>query len=172
MRTLLKSALMTALLALATNAMALTIGTVNVQKALLAVKDGQKAQTQLQGIVKKEQEGLKKEEEKFTQAREAFEKQALVMNAQAKSKKEKELQEQFMKLQSRSMELQKEISKKENDLKQPILDRMKGLIEDLSKKADVDLTFEESTTPILFSKSSKDLTDDLIAAYDKKYPSK
>ncbi len=58
----------------------------------------------------------------------------------------------------------------EQKLKTPILERVKIIVDEISKSADVDLVYESATAPILFAKSEKDLTDEVIKAYNKKFP--
>ena len=70
------------------------------------------------------------------------------------------------------MEYQKEITEMENKAKGPILEKVKGIVDEVSKKADVDVTFEASTAPVIYAKEEKDLTQEVIDAYNKKYPKK
>ena len=53
--------------------------------------------------------------------------------------------------------------------KKTILNKLRGIITDVSKKAGVDMTFESSTAPIVYAKNEKDLTDEVIKEYDKKF---
>jgi len=43
------------------------------------------------------------------------------------------------------------------------------VIDEVSKSASVDMTYESSTAPIVYAKDEKDLTDDVVKAYDKKF---
>lgn len=148
---------------------ALTLGKVDIQKVLLTVKQGQKVRDDLKKEFDKKQAELQKEESAIRKMQEDFEKQGVVMNDKAKAKKEQEIQAKIIQLQQKSMGYQKEIQEMENKLKKPILDRVKEIIDTVSKDAGVDLTYEASTAPIVYAKSEKDLTDDVIKAYDKKF---
>lgn len=148
---------------------ALTLGKVDIQKVLLTVKQGQKVREDLKKEFDKKQAELQKEESSIRKMQEDFEKQGVVMNDKAKAKKEQEIQAKIIQLQQKSMGYQKEIQEMENKLKKPILDRVKEVIDSVSKDAGVDLTYEASTAPIVYAKSEKDLTDDVIKAYDKKF---
>jgi outer membrane protein len=70
------------------------------------------------------------------------------------------------------MEYQKEISELEATMKKPILDKVKDVVEAVSEEAKVDFTVEVSTSPVVYAKTKKDLTDLVIAAYDKKHGKK
>jgi outer membrane protein len=86
--------------------------------------------------------------------------------------KEREIQESMMKLQSKTMEFQKDIQKMEQDMKKPILEKLRPIIDEISKANAVAMTFELSAAPIIYAESKKDITEEVIKAYDKKYPGK
>jgi len=150
-------------------AQALVLGKVDIQKVLLTVKQGQKVREELKKEFDKKQGSLQKEEAAIRKMQEDFQKQGVVMNDKAKAKKEQEIQEKIILLQQKSMSYQKEIQEMENKLKKPILERVKEVIDEVSKSASVDMTYESSTAPIVYAKDEKDLTDDVVKAYDKKF---
>ena len=69
----------------------------------------------------------------------------------------------------KAMKYQRELQKKENEYKQPIIKKLNTIIEEVSKKAGVDFAVDQMTTPLMYAASKVDLTDDVIKAYDKKY---
>ena len=150
-------------------AMATLVGKVNIQHVLVTIKQGKAVRDSLKKDFDSKQKTLKTEEEKIRKMQEGFEKQSLVMNEQAKSKREREIQDKIMQLQQQSMEFQKEIQEKEQTLKKPILERIKEVVDEVSKDAGVDMTFEISTAPIVYAKNHVDLTEKVIAKYDEKH---
>ena len=148
---------------------ALLIGKVNIQKVLITVKEGQVVRDKLKNSFDAKQKILKKEEGKIRKMQTDLQKQGSILNAAATSKRRLKIEEEIQKLQQKSMTYQKEIQEMEQKLKKPILENVKGIVEGVSKKSGVEMTFESSTTPILYAKAEKDLTDDVIKAYDKKY---
>jgi len=72
-------------------------------------------------------------------------------------------------LQKKTMDYQKEITDMEASLKKPILDKVREIIEQISVEQKVDFTVEISSSPVVYAKNKKELTDLTIAAYDKKY---
>ena len=58
----------------------------------------------------------------------------------------------------------------EQKLKTPILERVKSVVDEVSKSADLDMVYEAATAPILYAKSEKDLTDEVVKSYNKKFP--
>ena len=83
--------------------------------------------------------------------------------------KERQLQEAIMKLQQKSLGFQKEIQEMENKMKAPIIDRVRKIVESVSKKEKLDVTFEASTAPVVYAKNEKDITEMVIKSYDKKF---
>jgi len=145
------------------------IGKVDIQKVLVTIKQGQDVRAKLKKNFDGKQEVIQKEEEKIRKMQEDFQKQNLVMNDKAKASKEKEIQEAIMALQQKTMGYQKEIQQMEQTMKRPILERLRDVITDVSKKAGVDVTFEASAAPVVFAKTEKDITDEVIKEYDKRH---
>lgn len=143
------------------------VGKVDIQKVLVTINEGKKVRDQLKAEFEKKQNLLKKEEEKIRKMKEDMDKQAAVLNAKAKAKKERDLQEAIMQAQQLSMQFQQEIQGKEQELKKPLLEKIKKIVEDVSKKSEVDFTIESSTTPVVYAKDQKDLTDEVISEYNK-----
>lgn len=152
------------------NSFSMIIGKVDIQRVLLSVSQGKKVRDQLKAEFEKKKKVLDKEQQKIKKMQEDFQKQSLVMSDSAKVEKEKQLQEAVMKLQQKSLGFQKEIQEMENKMKGPIIDRVREVVTTVSKKSKVDVTFEASTAPVVYAKNEKDLTDDVIKAYDKKFP--
>ncbi len=148
------------------------VGKVDVQKVLLNVNDGIEVRSKLKKVFDSKQELLKKEEEKIRKAQQDYEKQKSVLNDKAREAKERDIQGLIDGIQKQTMEYQKEITDMENKAKGPILEKVKAIVDEVSKKADVDVTFEASTAPVIYAKEEKDLTQDVIDAYNKKYPKK
>ena len=148
---------------------ALIVGKVDVQNVLISVKEGKRVRDQLKDEFEKKKKILDKEQESIKKMQQDFAKQSLVMNDKAKLEKEKSIQKKIIELQQKSLGFQKEIQAMEGKMKAPILERIKKIVDKISKKADVDVTFEMSTAPVIYAKSEKDLTNDVIKEYDKQY---
>ena len=148
---------------------ALLVGKVDIQNVLVSVKEGKKVRDQLKDEFEKKRKILDSEQEKIKKMQQDFSKQSLVMNDKAKVEKEKEIQQKIIELQQKSLGFQKEIQEMEGKMKAPILERIKTIVDKVSKSAGVDVTFEMSTAPVIYAKSEKDLTSTVIKEYDKKY---
>lgn len=149
-----------------------TVGLIDIQRVISSIKEGQAVQKKLEKAFNDKKVILQKDEEKIKKSQEDFKKQSMVLAEAARANKEREMQEMFMELQNKTMQYQKEIQEMEQNLKKPILDRLRPIIEEASKTANVDLTFELSAAPIIYAKNKKDISDDVIKAYDKKHSGK
>lgn len=148
---------------------ALTVGKVDIQKILVSVNQGKAVRAKLKKEFEKKQKTIKAEENKIRKSQASFKKQSLVMNDKAKVKKERAIQQKIIALQQKTMQFQKEIQGMEAKLKKPIIDKVRKIIDSVSKKAGVEFTYEISAAPIVYAKSTKDLTDAVVKAYNKKH---
>lgn len=148
------------------------VGLVDIQKIITTIKEGKNVQKSLEKSFNDKKTVLKKDEDKIKKAQEDYKKQSMVLAEGARMTKEREIQEMMMKLQNRTMEFQREIQKMEQDMKKPILEKLRPIIDEVSKTNAVAMTFELSAAPIVYAESKKDLTDEVIKAYDKKHPGK
>jgi outer membrane protein len=166
-----KLTLLFVLLAFSVNSFsAVVVGLVDIQKVITSIKEGKNVQKTLEKSFNEKKAVLKKDEDKIKKAQEDYKKQSMVLAETARMNKEREMQEMMMKLQSKTMEYQKEIQKMEQDLKKPILEKLRPIIDEVSKSAGVAMTFELSAAPIVYAEAKKEITDDVIKAYDKKHP--
>ena len=146
-----------------------TLGKVNIQKVLLEVNESKKISKKLKATFEKKKNEIKKEEKKIIKMQEDFKKQTLVMNDSAKRKRQQEIENRILQLQQKTMESQREIEKMENKYKIPILEKIRKIVNTVSKKSGVDFTYESSGASIIYSKKTKDLTDEVIRTYNKKH---
>jgi outer membrane protein len=153
-------------MALSFSVAAAKIAKVDVQKVLLTVDEGKKVRATLKKKFDEKQGIIKKEEDKIRKMQQDFQKQSLVMNDKAKVKKQKEIEKNIMELQQKTMTFQQEIQQEENKLKKPILEKVRKVIEDISKKGGYDMVFEVSTSPI-YVKEVTDITTQVVKAYNK-----
>lgn len=148
------------------------VGLVDIQKIITTINEGKNVQKTLEKAFNDKKAVLKKDEDKIKKAQEDYKKQSMVLAEAARVTKEREIQEQMMKLQSKTMEYQREIQKMEQEMKKPILEKLRPLIDDISKANAVTMTFELSAAPIVYAENKKDLSDEVIKAYNKKHPGK
>lgn len=148
------------------------VGLVDIQKVITSIKEGKAVQKNLEKSFNDKKVLLKKDEDKIKKAQEDYKKQSMVLAEAARMNKERELQEMMMGLQNKTMEYQREIQKMEADLKKPLLEKLRPIIDEVSKANAVAMTFELSAAPIVYAENKKDITEEVVKAYDKKHPGK
>lgn len=145
------------------------VGVINIQQVLDSIKEGKSVNTKIKKAYDKKKVQVKNDENKLRKKRDELLKKASFLSKDARMKKEKELQENFLKLQQKTMEYQKDIQKLEANLKKPILEKVKKIVDQVSKEAGVDFTVEVSASPVVYVKSQIELTKKVISIYDKKH---
>ena len=84
-------------------------------------------------------------------------------------KKSQEIAQKMEAARRQAAQFEQEIRKQEAELKKPILEKLKTVIDKISQQEKVSMTFEVSASPVVYAANKVDLTDKVIKAYDKKY---
>jgi outer membrane protein len=142
------------------------IGIVDMQKAIQSTAAGKKAKTELETEFEKRKKELQKKEADLKKMNDDLEKKKSVMSEEVMGRKQAELQEEMMKYREVLTKNQSEIQKKERDLTQPILEKMRKTISEVAKEGGYTYILENSPV-VLFADSSHDLTDKVIKAFEK-----
>ena len=142
------------------------IGFVDMQKAVQTTAEGKKAKAELEGEFEKKKKELQKREADLKKMGEDLEKKKSVLSEEALQKKQGEFQEEMMKYRETVNKSQVEIQKKDHDLTQPILDKMRKVIETVAKDKGYNMVLENSAM-VLYATKDNDLTDDVIKAFEK-----
>jgi outer membrane protein len=148
------------------------VGTVALQKVLQETKEGQQIRGKLKDFVDSKTAEIKKEQERIEKMRKDYEKQAAVLNDKARIEKETKIQEEMIAFDEKRGKYQKEFEEMEKKMRDPMLEKLYKIVEEISKKNEVTITFEKGTAPVLYYAKEKDLTDEVTKAYDAKYPVK
>jgi outer membrane protein len=143
------------------------IATVDMQKALQSVDEGKKAKTQLETEFNAKKKQLSSEEANLRKITDDFKKQAAVMSDEARARKQGEIQEKVAKFQEETQKSQMEIQQKERELTDPILAKLRGVIQNIAKNKGYSTVLEKNDNVVLYSLDKDDLTTDVIAAYNK-----
>ncbi|NJL25658.1 MAG: OmpH family outer membrane protein [Calothrix sp. SM1_5_4] len=144
------------------------IGYVDMAKAIQETAAGKKAKKELEDEFNKKKKDLEKRETDIKKAGEDFEKRSMAMNEDARMKKQQELQLEMRKYQELAAKSQMEIQKKERDLTEPIVKKLRGILDDIAKKENFTVVLEKSENSVMWAKKELDLTERLIKEADKK----
>jgi len=140
---------------------AVKIGVVNIQKVLNTVKEGKKANEKVRSAYKSKETELKRDNEKIKKAEESFRKKATILSAQERVKKQNELRKLITEFQQKNIKYEKELRTLKSKYETPIVKKLRPIIESVSKSKKVDFSVDAA--------DNVDLTDAIIAAYDKKH---
>jgi outer membrane protein len=169
MRTVLLSGLMISSLLFSTPILAAAkLGKVDIQKILFGINEGKRVRTKLKKKFETKNKQVEKEQKVIVKMQQDFQKQSSILNDKAKQKKYKEIQDRMIKLQQNKMQWEKELQTEDNKMKKPILERVRKIIEGISKTGNYDLVFEVSTAPVYFKEVS-DITAEVVKGYNKKH---
>lgn len=161
-------ALVFATAGLTAHAADIKVGTIDMQKAIQETAAGKKAKKELEDEFNKKKKDLDKREADIKKMGEDFEKRSMAMNEDARAKKQGELQGEMRKYQELAAKSQMEIQKRERDLTQPIVTKLRTILEDIAKKEDYTVILEKSEQSVMFAKKDIDLTERVVKDYDKK----
>ena len=148
------------------------VGTVDLQRVLFSIEEGQQIRKKLETSFNQKKADLKKQEEKLKKSKEAFDKRAQIISEKARSKEQGELQRMLLALETKRQKYQKEIRDMEAQLTDPVVKKIYATVEKVAKSAKVDLAFEVSTSPVIYAIHKKDLTEKVIKRHNQKYPGK
>ena len=144
------------------------IAVVDLQKALQTVEAGKKAKASLEKEFNEKKKVLESEENSIKKMTEDFKKQSLVLSEDAKIKKQNEIQERVMKYRELFGKSQMEIQGRERELTDPIIQKLKGVVEEMGNKKGYTMIVEKNENAILFSSAKEDLTEEVIKEFNKK----
>ncbi len=148
---------------------AFKLAVVDLQKALQSVDSGKKAKASLEKEFNEKKKQLQAEEDSIKKITEDFKKQSLALSDEAKSRKQNEIQERLMKYRELFGKSQFDIQSRERELTEPIIQKLKGIVEEIGAAKSYTMILEKNENNILFSASKDDLTEEVIKAFNKKH---
>lgn len=144
------------------------IGFVDMQKAIQEVNAGKKAKKELETEFNKKKKELERMEADIKKKGEDFEKRSMAMNDESRMKKQGELQMEMRRYQETAAKAQMEIQKRERELTQPIVSKLRSILEEIAKKENFTVILERSENAVMYAKKDIDLTERIIKEHDKK----
>jgi outer membrane protein len=142
---------------------------VDLQKALMECDAGQAAKGSMGQRVKEFQTTAQQRQQNLKNLNQELEKKKLMLSADAKAEKEQDYQQQTKDFQRFIKDAQEELQQEEARLGRSILEGLSKVIKDLGDKEGYTLVLERSNGALLYADDSIDLTDKVIAAYNKAY---
>jgi len=164
------AALLAAPAALAQQAPA-KIAIINIQNAILATKDGEKAREQIRAKFEPRSKEIEAAGADVQKLREQLQKTANAISAEAREKLSREIDDKNKKLQWESEDFQSDLQQEEQKLVGEIGQRMIQIIDEHAKANGYAVVLDVSSqaSPVLWAATGIDITVDIVQLYDKKH---
>lgn len=164
------AALLAAPAALAQQAPA-KIAIINIQNAILATKDGEKAREQIRAKFEPRSKEIEAAGADVQKLREQLQKTANAISAEAREKLSREIDDKNKKLQWESEDFQSDLQQEEQKLVGEIGQRMIQIIDEHAKANGFAVVLDVSSqaSPVLWAATGIDITVDIVQLYDKKH---
>lgn len=143
------------------------IGYVDLQKAIQSTSAGKKAKKELEDEFNKRKKDMEKKDGDIKKMAEDLEKKRAVMSEEALMKKQEDVQTEIMKFREVVSKNQLEIQNKERDLTKPILEKLKGIIDNIAKADGYTVILEKNENSVLWVRGDADLTEKVIKEFEK-----
>lgn len=140
------------------------IGTIDMQRAIQTSETGKKAKSELEQAFNKKKKELQAEEANLKKLQEEFQKKQSALSDSAKKEQQTKLQEKFMKYQELLQKSQAEIQKKEQEMSEPIIRKIREKVADIAKKKGYSLILEKNENVVLYSQDKDDITEEVMKA--------
>jgi len=138
------------------------VGYVDSQKLMGSLKETQTVQTQMQQEQEKAYKIMMYLQDSLQQSQDDYIKNVKdnsLLKEGAKRAIEKGIQDQAANLQGMQQKLQEELVQKQNELMQPILDKVKKAVENIRKANGLDIILDSGYGIVLASDTKLDMTD-------------
>lgn len=150
------------------SAQEIKIGYVDLQRALNDSEAGRKAKEEFKKQVDKLQVDLKRKKDELDGLKDRLEKKALVMKEDERREMEKDYQRKLRDFERDYKDSQGELQLKDNELTRDLLLELQGVIAEYGKNGSYTVILELSSSSVLYGDPKVDLTDQIIAAYNKR----
>jgi len=145
------------------------IAFVDIRRALNETNEGKKAMGKLQTQKEKMQKQIDSKEKEILKLKETIEKQQNILSKDALQKKAEEYYAAVTELQKMYYEFQQDLGQKEAEATQGILVKMQAIIKAMGQTGGYTMIYDASGGAVVWAPSHLDLTDKLIAEYNKKH---
>jgi outer membrane protein len=149
------------------------VGIIHIQNAIISTKDGQKAASELQTRFAPKKAELDKKQSTIAQLQDQLRKGSNTMSEDAKQKLIREIDQTTKSLNRETEDAQAELDQEQNRIMQELGQRIVAVMEKYAKDNGYTLILDVSSqqTPVMYAASGTDITQDVIALYDKNAPS-
>lgn len=147
------------------------VAIINIQGAILATKDGEKARQQLSTKFEGRTKGMESRAGEINKLRETLSKGANTMSADAREKLTRDIEDKQKRYQWDAEDLQNEIQQEEQKVVSEIGQRVVAIIDEYAKAGGYALVLDVSSqqSPVLWAAAGIDISTEIVQLYDKKH---
>jgi outer membrane protein len=145
------------------------VGVISVQGAIVGTKDGQKASQELQAKFAPKKKDLDGRTAEVTQMEDQLRKGGALMSEDKRTQLERDIDEKKRRLQRDAQDAEEEFTGEQQKSLGSLGQRMMAVIEKYAKDNGYSMILDVSNpnTPVLYASSGIDITQDIVALYDK-----
>ncbi|MXX55083.1 MAG: OmpH family outer membrane protein [Gemmatimonadetes bacterium] len=144
------------------NAQGARVGYVNSQQVLTEYGPAQEAQAELQSAAQEADSELQLLGSGFQSALAEFQQQAMSMTPEARQNRQQELASSEQAIQRRQQELELQLAQRQQELLQPINDRITAIIEEIRVEGNYAVILDASSGAIVAADPALDITQDVL----------
>jgi outer membrane protein len=141
------------------------IGFVNMAKVVQTTRQGKKIKTDLETDFNKKKKDFATKEEELRLADKELEKKKSVLSEEAYGQKRQELQNQMNQFRELLAKGQGEIQKKQNELVDPLIEKIRKVVAKMAKDKSLSLVLENAPN-VIYAAQESDFTEEVIKAVD------
>lgn len=138
------------------------IAYINSERIVQEAPGAQEARQQLEEDLSAYRTEVQQMGEELQQRIQQFEQQQMTLSEQARAEREEEIQQQQMEYQQRIQQLEQQAAQRQQELVQPIMNRINAVIEDIRREGGYTMIFDASTQGIIAADPGLDLTAEVI----------
>lgn len=148
------------------------VGIIHIQNAIIGTKDGQKAASELQGKFAPKKAEIDKKQQDIAQLQDQLRKGSNTMSEEAKQKLMRDIDQSQKALTRQTEDAQSELDQEQGKIMQELGGRLMAVISRYAKDNGFSLIIDVSSqqTPVLYAANEIDITNEIIALYDKNAP--
>ena len=148
------------------------VGIIQIQSAILSTKDGQKALADMQAKFAPRKGDLDKKQSDIAQMQDQMRKGSNTMSDEAKAKLARDIDQKSKSLQRDTEDAQTELDQEQQRLMQDLGQKIMAVITKYAQDNGYTLILDVSSpqTPVLYAANGIDITQDVVALYDKNAP--
>lgn len=143
------------------------LATVDLQRVVREVKDGQAAKARLEKFLDDQKKLIDQEQEALRQEKLRLDEQAGALSAEAFQERATELQRKVITLARKWEAARAQAAEQEQREMAPILQKINAVIARVAARDGLAMVFDSSQAGLVFAQPKDDITEQVIQAYDK-----